>query len=326
MHRVLPLLLLFGLLPACAGAASVTGATSVTDATGRTVTLPEAPARVLPAGPPAAVLLAALAPDLMIGFPSPVSQEARALLAPAATDLPGIPRLTGRADVTEALAALHPDLVLDYGDVTPRYTAVIEAAQQRLGIPAVLLDGRLEATPAAVRLAGRILHREARADLLARVAEALLALPPDGRPRSVVYARGADGLAVAAPGTEAVAVLERMGWHVLAPPGEGWFHATDVAHIAALDPDLVVFADPAMRAVLAKPGPWSAVRAVRQGHAIVAPALPFGWIEEPPSINRLMGLAWLHGGDPAVTGGILNALLYDRVLPADALAGTPARP
>ncbi|MDR3538872.1 MAG: iron ABC transporter substrate-binding protein [Acetobacteraceae bacterium] len=322
MRRLLPLLLLFGLLPACGWAATVT------DATGRTVTLPDAPTRVLPAGPPAAALLAVIAPDLMIGFPNPVSLEARALLAPAANDLPGVPRVTGRTDVTEALAALHPDLVLDYGDVTPRYTALIEAAQQHLGVPAILLDGKLAATPAALRLTGRILHREARAEMLARLAEALLALPADATPRTVVYARGADGLNVAAPGTESTAVLERLGWRVLAPPGEGWFRATDLAHITALDPDMLIFSDPAMRAVLAKPGPWGALRAVRQGHAYVAPSLPFGWVEEPPSVNRLLGLAWLHGGDPSVVGGMLNALLYDRVLPADALAsavaGTPA--
>ncbi len=72
------------------------------------------------------------------------------------------------------------------------------------------------------------------------------------------------------------------------------------------------------------------LRAVRDGHAYVAPSLPFGWIEEPPSVNRLLGLAWLHGGDPGVVGGTFNALLYDRVLPADALArlvaGAPALP
>ena len=72
----------------------------ITDATGRAVQVPDQIARVLPAGPPAAVLLAAVAPDLMLGWPSPLPDAARALLSPVAGKLPQIPRLTGREDVT----------------------------------------------------------------------------------------------------------------------------------------------------------------------------------------------------------------------------------
>ncbi len=46
-------------------------AAEVTDATGRTVTIPDRIDRVLPAGSPAAVLLAAIAPARMIGLPVP---------------------------------------------------------------------------------------------------------------------------------------------------------------------------------------------------------------------------------------------------------------
>ena len=67
-----------------------TSAAEVTDATGRAVQLPDQMARVLPAGPPAAVLLAAIAPDLMLGWPSPLPDSARALLPAAAAQLPQI--------------------------------------------------------------------------------------------------------------------------------------------------------------------------------------------------------------------------------------------
>jgi len=96
-------------------------ATEVTDATGRAVQVPDQVARVLPAGPPAAVLLAAIAPDLMLGWPSPIPDGTRALLAPVAAKLPQIPRLTGREDVVEKIQALKPDLIVDYGTVSPRY-------------------------------------------------------------------------------------------------------------------------------------------------------------------------------------------------------------
>ena len=126
---------------------------TVVDATGRSVEVPEQIARVLPAGPPAAILLAALAPDLMLGWTSPVSDNARALLAPEAAKLPQVPRLTGRDDVADKIVALKPDLILDYGTIAPRYVDLAKATQQRTGIPTLLLDGSLAEIPRTFRAA-----------------------------------------------------------------------------------------------------------------------------------------------------------------------------
>jgi len=342
----------------------------IVDATGRTVVVPEQVARVLPAGPPAAVLLAALAPDLMLGWPQPLSPEARAYLSPEAARLPQVPRLTGHADVTAEIAALQPDLIVDYGTVSPRYSDLARTTRQRTGIPTILLDGSLQRIPQAFRTLGRALHREARAAVLADFAAALLALPtagairptptasqptpgairptptasqptpgairpmptasqptpgairptptaaqprPAGTHPRVLCARGADGLTVIAPDTDLAEVFTRLGWQVVAPPGQGPFRAATPEQVRALNPDRLVFSDPAMRATLAAPD-WQALPAVRDGHALVAPALPFGWIEEPPSINRLLGLAWLSGRDPITLAAIFNAVVYGKVL------------
>jgi iron complex transport system substrate-binding protein len=47
---------------------------------------------------------------------------------------------------------------------------------------------------------------------------------------------------------------------------------------------------------------------------LVAPNLPFGWLDEPPSINRLLGLAWLGGADPRTLAALFNAVVYGRAL------------
>lgn len=83
--------------------------------------------------------------------------------------------------------------------------------------------------------------------------------------------------------------------------------------IAALDADYIILADPAAKRVLTSPA-WSSLRAVRDGHAVIAPSVPFGWIEEPPSINRLLGLAWLRGSDPVALATLFNATVYGRVV------------
>ena len=292
-------------------------AADIVDATGRTVQVPDQIAHVLPAGPPAAVLLAALAPDLMLGWPFPLPPESRAYLAPAAARLPLVPRVTGREDVTAKVVALKPDLIVDYGTVSPRYSDLARATEQRTGIPTILLDGSLSQIPQAFRLLGHVLHREARAAVLADFASALLALsiPPDAHPR-VLCARGADGLTVVAPGTDLAEVFTRLGWQVVAPAGQGAFRQASLDDIRALHPDVLVFSDPAMRTTLAQSAAWKSLPAVRDGHALVAPALPFGWIEEPPSINRLLGLAWLSGRDPTTLAATFNAVVYGHVLSA----------
>jgi iron complex transport system substrate-binding protein len=292
-------------------------AADLVDATGRTVALPDQIARVLPAGPPAAVLLEALAPDLMLGWPGSKPAAAQDFLPEPAAALPTVPRITGRKDVSAEVAALKPDLIVDYGDTGPRYAKTAADIQLRTGIPTVLLDGALAHTPDALRQLGHVLHREARAEVLAHLAEMVLAgVPAAGPHPSVVYARGGDGLAVAAPGTGITEVFTLLGWRVLAPPGEGTFRQATLEQIAALDPDVLVFGDAGMRQVIAGSPGWQALRAVRSGHASIAPATPFGWTEEPPSLNRLLGLAMLSkpGQDGAAAGAPLQAVLYGRAL------------
>ncbi len=313
LRRAIVVLWLFGW-----SSAALAG--TVVDATGRSVEVPEQIVRVLAAGPPAAVLLAALAPDLMLGWPSSLSDEARALLAPEAARLPQVPRVTGRDDVMDRIAALKPDLILDYGSVAPRYADLAKTTQQRTGIATVLLDGSLPEIPHTFRLLGNLLHREGRAETLARFAEALL-IPPKMQvmhPR-VLFAPGAGDLSVAAPGTELAETFSRLGWQVVAPAGQGALRQGTLDELHALDPDVLVFSNPAMRATLMQADAWRSLRAVREEHAFIAPELPFGWLDEPPSINRLLGFAWLSGGDPRTLAASFNAVVYGRVLTASQL-------
>ena len=223
------------LLPLLWSAAVFAG--EVTDSTGRAVTVPDHVARVLPAGPPAAILLEALAPDLMIGWPGPLSDDAKALL-PDSANHPRVPRLTGREDVSDKIKALKPDLIVDYGEVTLRYFELAQATQQKTGIPTLLFAGSLDNIPRVVRQLGVILHREARAETLATYAEAMLALPvkplpaPFGAHPKVLYARGADGMLVTAPDTDVTEVFKRLGWQVVAPDGQGTFRTSSIEAIA----------------------------------------------------------------------------------------------
>lgn len=262
---------------------------------------------------------------MMIGWPSPVSDAARALLAPPSSAVPQVPRITGRDDVLDKVKALSPDVIIDYGNATGRYAELARTTQQRTGVPTILLDGAIDRIPETFRTLGAALGRAERGAQLAAFAEALLALPPrqNVRPK-VMYARGDDGLTAIVPTGDLAETFARLGWQPVAPPAEapdqGPFRRTTIDAVRQLDPDLLLFADPAMREGLSKEPGWKTVRAVQAGNAVVAPSLPFGWIEDPPSINRLLGLAWLKGYDATLLAATFNAVVYGHALTQTELA------
>jgi iron complex transport system substrate-binding protein len=160
--------------------------------------------------------------------------------------------------------------------------------------------------------------------VLALKAQAILAAVPPRRaavPR-VVYGLGPDGLNVAAPDTGAAGVFTLLGWQVLAPEGTGAIRHTSIVAIASLDPDMLIFQSPGMRQVVAGSPQWRALRAGQQHHAYVMPPRPFRWFGEPPSINRLLGVAVLSsdGSGTAALATAFYAVVYGRAPTAEQLS------
>ena len=274
------------------------------DSAKRKISLPAQVSRVFVAGPPASVLAYVLAREAMVGWirqPSPAEKE---FLTAPARDLPETGRLTGRGDTVslERLVAAKPDLVLDFGSTTDTYVSLADRVQSQTGIPYVLIDGRFAATSASLKLAAEMLGRQARGAELAAYADKTFALvdeviarvPADKRPR-VYLARGPEGLETGARGSINTEIIERVGATnvVEGIGGRGNIATASLEQIIAWQPDIVVTMDRAFfESVKSKPG-WDQVRAVKEGKIFLAPSLPWGWIDAPPSLNRLIGLRWL---------------------------------
>lgn len=277
---------------------------TIVDSAGRTVALPARIDRLFVAGPPASVLAYALARDAMVGWvrtPSPTEKE---FLAAPARDLPETGRLTGRGDTVslERLVTTRPDMVLDFGSISETFVSLANRVQSQTGIPYALIDGRFAATTASLKLAGDMLGRAERAAALAAYAEASFALvdrvlarvPIDRRPR-VYLARGAEGLETGSRGSINTEIIERAGAINVAEGlgGSGNTSNASLEQVIAWQPDVIVTLDRAFFAnVKSKPG-WNQVRAVANNRVHLAPSLPWGWIDAPPSLNRLIGLRWL---------------------------------
>src|SRR5262245_46202640 len=118
---------------------------TVVDGAGRPVAVPARVERVFPAGPPAAILVYTVAPNLLIGWPRANRPEERAFLLPDIGARPEIGRLTGRGNSAnlELLVSSKPDLVLDAGSTKETYVSLADRVQAQTGIPYALLDGSL---------------------------------------------------------------------------------------------------------------------------------------------------------------------------------------
>jgi iron complex transport system substrate-binding protein len=278
----------------------------VADATGRRIAVPDRIARVFPAGPPAAILLYTIAPDLLVGWPArpPRSAEA-AFMLPEAAALPEIGRLTGRDNSAnvEAVLAQRPDLVLDYGSVRPVFVSLAERVQAQTGLPTVQLDGALGKIPETYRLLGAILDRREAAEARAAVAERILAEAVAGaatlrartRPR-VLYVRGPRGLETGVAGSINTEIIEFAGAENVAASalGAGSLVPISMEQVLAWNPDWVIGIHPDFLAHAKADRLWGALPAVRAGRVVLAPSLPFGWVDFPPAVNRLLGLLWLQ--------------------------------
>ncbi len=298
--------LTIGAVAALAAPRQVRAAREVTDSAGRKVALPDRIGRVFAAGGPAAVAVYVLRPDAMVGWPREVRDEEKAYVLPGVRDLPGVGLITGRGDTAnvELLLKTKPELIVDFGSTRGTFVSLADSTQSRTGIPYVLIDGRFEATAASLRLLGSMLGVPERGEALARYAEDLFArvdkavasVPEAQRPR-VYLARGPDGLETGLKGSINTEIIERAGGRNVADGGDQRRGIANVSpeQVLLWSPDIVVTWDRNFfDRVRKKPDPvWQSVKAVAEKRVYLAPTAPFGWIDRPPSLNRMIGLAWL---------------------------------
>ncbi len=298
-------------------------ARSVTDSAGRIVEIPDKVTRVFAAGPPASTLLYVVAPEQMIGWVRAPHEREKLYLLPATRDLPELGRLTGRGDTLnlERLLAEKPDLAIDFGTINDTYRSLADRVQSQTGIPYLLIDGRFANTVAALRLVGNILGVGERGETLAKAAEAIFAdvdkivaaVPAEKRPR-VYLARGPEGLETGSRGSINTEIIERVG-AVNVVEGlreKGGIVNASAEQVIAWAPDTIVTLDSRFRQTVQDTPAWQPVPAVANGHIFLAPNLPFGFIDSPPSVNRLIGLTWLlHTLYPAQAPGQLRDQVRD---------------
>ena len=185
------------------------------------------------------------------------------------------------------------------GYVDPTYVSLADRLQQQTGIPYALLDGHFDKAAATYRALGELVGRRDEAEKLARYTDDTLRtitqrtadIPIEQRPR-VYYARGPRGLETALGGSINVETIELIARNVAGGTGGGLANVS-LEQVLLWNPDTIVTVDRDFAESVKTDPTWASVAAVKDGHVYLAPRLPFGWVDFPPSVNRLIGLWWL---------------------------------
>ena len=271
---------------------------------------PDAIQRVVSAGAPADVLLLAVAPEKLVGFSSfDFSRQAALPFPDDIRALPKLGRLAGRASTLslEALLALKPDLVVDCGNADETWLSQARQVSAQTYIPWLLINGELRQTPAQLTAAGNALGTATRTTAQAGLArqfidEADVFSHSAGAKLRFYAARGARGLETGLQGSLHTEAAELLGLENVAQiPGRQGLAQVSMENLLNWQPDIILVQDAVTAQYLREDPLWQGVKAVAGNRILFLSGLPFGWLDAPPGINRLLGLRRLHAWlDPDV--------------------------
>jgi iron complex transport system substrate-binding protein len=288
-----------------AGTGRAAGFVGFVDAAERYVVVPDRIGRVMTANPAADVLVFVLAPEKLLGWSAPLSRGTRGFIPAKFARLP----ITGGtvrpnpAETVQVVARMRPDLIIEAGPVTPEAAARADQIQQQTGVPYFVLDNGIQATPHTLRTIGALFGAAERGNDLGKYADyavdalrgRLLIAPADERPL-VYYGRGSDGLETGLSGAQAMADIDQAGViNVAAGLGRGELTRVTRDQIIDSNPAIIIAQQRSFYNALLRNTAWRGLIAVASKRVYLAPADPFGWIDDPPGVNRIVGLYWLAG-------------------------------
>jgi iron complex transport system substrate-binding protein len=278
---------------------TVLAQTAVVDATGREIRPPARVERVYAAGPPASLLVFAIAPDKLVGWTRAMRANEAPFFPDRYAQLPELGRLTGRGNTAsvEVVLRAKTDLIVDVGSTGASLASLATQVQEQTKIPYALFDGRIESTATTLRSLGRLMGNERQAERLAawyekELADAKQRVSRAERHPLAYYGRGVSGLQTGGKGSINVEILDFLGARNAAAEARAGLATVAMEQVLIWNPEVILTTDPNYWASVWTDARWRGVKAVQAKRVYLAPHLPFGWFDFPPGANRLLGIWW----------------------------------
>jgi iron complex transport system substrate-binding protein len=211
-------------------------------------------------------------------------------------------------DASEEIVRLQPDIILFADLLTPDNIERADKLQEKLRIPVILMDNDLLNYKETLTFMGDLFHKEEKAaelcDFIRKYVDPVLERAktiPEDRKKRVYYAEGMKGLNTDPRGSVHSLLIDLAGGINVAQtdvlPGRG-MTGVSLEQVYSWNPDLMLvwsgnFDGMDSYREIKTSTAWQRLDAVKSGAVFQTPWRPFGWIDRPPGLNRMIGIVWL---------------------------------
>lgn len=282
--------------------------TTVTDMAGREVTIPANIEKAYSVNSIGSIFLYTIKPDSLAGWNSELGTE-KQYIKEEYQNLPVLGTYKGPNSINiEELLKTNPDIIINMGDVNPKYIEESDELQELTGIPVIMVDGSLDKQDETYKLLGELLGEKERGERLADYSNKVLddikekakKISEEEKIR-VYYAAGAKGLETSPLGSINTEVLDSVGGLNAAYTGiDKNLRRIDVSLEQVIDwnPEVIIIStdsseNHSVYNTMLNEGSWSHIDAVKNNQVYEIPYAPYDWFNRPPSVMRLMGMKWL---------------------------------
>lgn len=303
MKKLVSLLLALTLLVGCMPLAFAEGETRMfTDSTGRTVELPAQIDRIAVSGSLAKMIVFAIAPDKMVGIPTPWDETELPFVPEQYRSMTAIGQLYGgKGEMNpEQLLVANPQVVIDVGESKGTISEGMDELTEQTGIPFVHIEASLSTLDQAYTMLGELLGMEDEAAVLSayckEIYDRTVAISGSVDKVSLLYITGEEGLNVIARDSYHSEVIDMLADNqavIESPSSKGTGNEVDLEQLYMWDPAVILFSDCGV-ADTAKDDPaWQVLTAIANDTYYKVPVGPHNWMGFPPSCQRLLGMMWM---------------------------------
>lgn len=290
---------------AASSAAAQSETRTFTDSLGREVEVPATLDKIAPSGHTAMQVLITMAPEKMVGISQEISADQAKYLPIDAENLPVFGAAFGaKGDMNkEAVAAAGAQIVIDTGEAKDGLKEDLDTLQEQLGIPVVFIETKLEDYGAAYEMLGELLGMEERGKELSdycaaayNETKAVMDSIPESERANVAYLTGDAGLNAIAKTSYQGQVLDMCANNVVVvekASGSGAGNEISMEQLAVWNPDIILFQSGSIFDTVGDDSAWAGIAAIDNNAYYEVPNLPYCWMNNPPTVNQVMGMQWL---------------------------------
>lgn len=275
------------------------------DSAGREVVIPAEINTVAPSGQVAQMILYTAVPDKLTGIAVAFRDEAKAYIDERYTTLPLLGQFYGKnANLNmEELVKVNPDVIIDIGEKKGSIVEDLDQLQEQINIPVIFIEATTDTMDETYKKLGELFAEEEKMQVLGAYCKAVTehakdvsAQLSDDQKVSVYIAREENGLGTDASGSFHAESLDLVGAINAADveaAGKGGGSIVSMEQILVWNPDVILVYTQDVYDEITTSDVWVELEAVKEGKVYLIPSGPYNFISNPPSVNRMIGIAWL---------------------------------